>query len=134
MITRDIMAIVAGYVAASALVVGMYQAWEGNPFTAHALSAGLMLTTYLSLPGFIVLRTTLWALRQTGPVAFALAGTVNSSIALSLFFRRVVVFEFPIGIPLFGLFGVAAGSLYWWVERRIAGRTLVRGAGKGLMR
>lgn len=113
-------AICIAYALACAAVVVMYQIAAGNPFTPEVVASGMALTLAMSLPGFVVLRLGLWAAGVSALPAFAVAGGINSAVALTLFFRR------PTADLGFVAMGLVAGAVYLVAEKAVLGRVLVR--------
>lgn len=117
---RLIAAILAAYAVGCTVVVVIWHVTNRHPFTVSVLAADMSITAIYSAPGFVMLRLLLWAARQRNPVVFALAGAINGLLALALCIREIG-FD-----PYFAMMGLAAGTVYWLVERAIAVGILMR--------
>jgi hypothetical protein len=114
-------AVVAGaYLCACFVAVVVVRVSAMGVIGDNDLPIAVALTAALSLPGFVVLRVTMWWARLSNIGLFALAGAVNATIALVIF-RRV----FDVNLLLAGA-GLVAGGVYHVVEQSAGGQVLMR--------
>ncbi|MFN0115519.1 MAG: hypothetical protein ACKVPY_12665 [Paracoccaceae bacterium] len=110
---RSACVLVFAYAAACASVSAMYLGFTGAGLggLARAFVTGTLIAAATALPGYVVLRLSLYATGSRQLWRFALAGALNGLIALGIFAARPVFDWYFVGM------GLVAGSVYWWVER-----------------